>query len=755
MLQIEKEPGAVREWREPGRRSRQMRAIPAEMLRVLYARSDLRGAVRTLAHVGLLVAGATLVHVAVGHWWLPAALLLQGVFLVSLFAAMHECVHASAFRTRRLNDVVGWMAGLGILFDATYYRHFHFAHHRYTQDPARDPELLTAPPPRSRREYWWRMTAIPYWQARLASLWRLSRGRFDGLDFIGATARPEIVRSVRGTVLVLAALLAGSLALRSTALLWYWLLPLALGLPLLRLYLLTEHTGCSEDDDAFGNTRTTISTRVVRFLMWNLPYHAEHHLYPSIPFHQLPLAHRWLRGRLRVVSPGYVATNRALHRVLPLLALALLGAAVVSEAQVATPAPHDPYQGMEPSGRIPKVALPEDLPNPERWRYLPEGRIKPGNIFERFLVSTFVAPQFFFEQDVGAGGGLAFTDIDFRNERRREFLGAFLTYTTEGQQKYRLIWRRWLEHRDMPGGGVIVEERTHLDAFGGYEKSLTRRFFGLGPDTRERDETSYTDEFIDLGARVELAVPEPGGSWIATGGIRGEHHDLLKGRVSGRSTTDQTFKGQFDAGNHHDSLILSTGFRYDTRDSQHQPYRGWQLGVLVDAPVWQSNGDTGAVTTAFASAAFPVPPLFHGGGDDREENPPTDTIALGMFVQATAGDLPFYMRPSLGGTYTLRGYIQNRFTDNAAWHAVAEYRFAIIPRGFALTDTIRIERIGLAPFVEVGTVAESLRKLPDARVHASYGIGLRFALERTAVFRADVGFSDEGVNVSVGFGLPF
>jgi hypothetical protein len=52
-------------------------------------------------------------------------------------------------------------------------------------------------------------------------------------------------------------------------------------------------------------------------------------------------------------------------------------------------------------------------------------------------------------------------------------VGAFLSYTTEGQQKYRLIWRRWLLHRDLPTGGVIVEERNHLDGFGGYEKSLT------------------------------------------------------------------------------------------------------------------------------------------------------------------------------------------------------------------------------------------------------------------------------------------
>ena len=49
----------------------------------------------------------------------------------------------------------------------------------------------------------------------------------------------------------------------------------------------------------------------------------------------------------------------------------------------------------------------------------------------------------------------------------------------------------------------------------------------------------------------------------------------------------------------------------------------------------------------------------------------------------------------------------------------------------------------------------SLNALPAARVHTSYGIGLRFSLERTAVFRADLGFSREDVNVTVGFGLSF
>jgi hypothetical protein len=131
---------------------------------------------------------------------------------------------------------------------------------------------------------------------------------------------------------------------------------------------------------------------------------------------------------------------------------------------------------------------------------------------------------------------------------------------------------------------VIVEERSHIDAFGGYEKSLTRRFFGLGPDTRARDETSYLDEVSDLGVRGEFALPQAGGNWIATIGARGEYHNLGPGRVSGRPTTDEVFPELFAAGDNHGSFIVSAGLRYDTRDSQQLGIPGWRVRDAVSRP---------------------------------------------------------------------------------------------------------------------------------------------------------------------------
>jgi fatty acid desaturase len=50
--------------------------------------------------------------------------------------------------------------------------------------------------------------------------------------------------------------------------------------------------------------------------MWNMSYHAEHHLYPSIPFHRLPDAHRAIRDRLGVLQDGYARWHGQFIRTL-------------------------------------------------------------------------------------------------------------------------------------------------------------------------------------------------------------------------------------------------------------------------------------------------------------------------------------------------------------------------------------------------------------------------------------------------------
>jgi outer membrane protein assembly factor BamA len=148
-------------------------------------------------------------------------------------------------------------------------------------------------------------------------------------------------------------------------------------------------------------------------------------------------------------------------------------------------------------------------------------------------------------------------------------------------------------------------------------------------------------------------------------------------------------------------------------------------------------------------------PIFHDGGDAREENPPTDTLAFGLRNEYTSGKLPFFALPTLGGTEQHRGFIAGRFRGRASWLGAVEYRFWFLPRGLALTRSIRIERVGAALFYEAGAVSDRASALFGEKVQHTYGVSLRLSIDRTNPLRFDFGFSDEGMEFSLGYGLSF
>ncbi len=277
-------------------------------LGALMDRSDARGLAQLAGHAGALLLTGLAVALAAGSWWLLPALVVHGVVLVFLFAPLHESVHRTAFRSRRLNDAVAWVCGAILLLPPESFRAFHFAHHRFTQDPARDPELMT-PKPDTRRAWLWHVSGLPYWRERIATTLRHASGRV-GEPFIAPRLRGRVAREARLLLGAYAALATASIVAGSAVLLWLWILPVLLGQPFLRLYLLAEHTGCPLVPDMLKNSRTTLTTALVRRLAWNMPYHAEHHAVPALPFHALPAAHRYLEGRIAVQGDGYIAVNR-------------------------------------------------------------------------------------------------------------------------------------------------------------------------------------------------------------------------------------------------------------------------------------------------------------------------------------------------------------------------------------------------------------------------------------------------------------
>ncbi|HEV3181487.1 MAG TPA: fatty acid desaturase [Steroidobacteraceae bacterium] len=286
-----------------------------ETIRDLSQRSDARGARQLGTHVGLLTATGFLVWASRGHLWLTAALILHGIVLSFLFCALHECIHRTAFASRSLNDAVAWVCGALLILPPNYFRLFHFAHHRFTQNRARDPELAV-PAPATLAAYWWRVSGLPYWRERLQTTLRHAFTGRVTQPFIPPARAAEVVREARILWICYLGIAAASLYLQRADVLIYWIVPALLGQPFLRLFLLAEHSGCAFDDDMLANTRTTYTNAAVLLLTWRMPYHAEHHSFPSVPFHALASVNALLPAENRVTAPGYLALHRALLRQL-------------------------------------------------------------------------------------------------------------------------------------------------------------------------------------------------------------------------------------------------------------------------------------------------------------------------------------------------------------------------------------------------------------------------------------------------------
>ena len=280
-------------------------SLTVEQRRTLCAQSDRPALIHMGLHLGLVAALGIWIATGQPFWWL--VMLPQGILLVFLFTALHELIHRTAFASDRLNDAFAVLCGFIVLLPPHEFRYFHLAHHRFTHDPANDPELA-GPKPDTLWSYLKYLSGLPEIRWRIANLMRNAVVQSQA-TYVPLRARARVMREAR-LFLFGYLLLAGlSIVTVSALLVWVWLFPMLIAAPALRGYLLAEHARCPHVADMLANTRTTFTNRLMRWLAWNMPYHAEHHAYPAVPFHKLPEFHAICADHLKVTQDGYVPFN--------------------------------------------------------------------------------------------------------------------------------------------------------------------------------------------------------------------------------------------------------------------------------------------------------------------------------------------------------------------------------------------------------------------------------------------------------------
>ena len=240
-----------------------------------------------------------------GSLWIAAPFcILAGFGLHGLAIFMHEGAHGNLTRRPLLDRLLGFVCGLPAAVSCSNYNATHELHHRFENTPD-DPDNMTALFPSSPLRpivyYSWLLAGTPIYSVVLmaAGPWRAEGWR-------------EKLACILETILLLAFhgwLLSVWL---DGALFYAWLGALAAASLIANVRGLAEHTLLPQGRplNPFRATRSTVSNRVVSFFFNNQNYHLEHHLFPRVPWYNLPKLHELLsssyRSRGAAVCLGYL-----------------------------------------------------------------------------------------------------------------------------------------------------------------------------------------------------------------------------------------------------------------------------------------------------------------------------------------------------------------------------------------------------------------------------------------------------------------
>ena len=247
---------------------------------------------------GVLISAAALGIHFWGTWWAVLAFAIYGVIYGgSADSRWHESSHGTAFKTGWLNDALYEIASFMVMRESTLWRWSHTRHHSDTIIVGRDPEIA-APRPPSYFGILKGFFGIPQMKSYVKKVLRHACGFLyaDEKTYVPKDQWGKVVWTARVHVFIYAAVIASAIYFQT------WLPLVLIGLPslygcwLMPIYGLTQHTGLAENVlDHRLNCRTVKMNIINRFLYWNMNYHIEHHMFPMVPYHQLPKLHELMK----------------------------------------------------------------------------------------------------------------------------------------------------------------------------------------------------------------------------------------------------------------------------------------------------------------------------------------------------------------------------------------------------------------------------------------------------------------------------
>lgn len=317
--------------------------VDKRVMSSLMKTSDFRGFCQVIPQWGLFVATGAMAYLAfrnmhAANWTWSVPLLMAALFVhgtLSTFMGLggpgHELCHKTPFRSKMWNELFLGLYSFISWTDYVSFRPSHVKHHQMTVHDGYDGEVVLP-----QKLDWY---ALKFWLSQFTfdpyyvfSLIRKRAGEAFGGEAHWKTATdwmreivPESNASLRREHRNWARIqLLGHLALATLfAVTGHWFLIVVFNFGALycgwlgMLCAMPQHIGLSPNVPDFRLCcRTYTCSPLIGFLYWNMQYHVEHHMFPAVPFFNLPKLRGAIECDLPLAPHGLMATWQ---QILPIL----------------------------------------------------------------------------------------------------------------------------------------------------------------------------------------------------------------------------------------------------------------------------------------------------------------------------------------------------------------------------------------------------------------------------------------------------
>ena len=212
-----------------------------------------------------------------------------GISVHGMANLMHEGSHGNLFRNKKIDKWFSFVLVIPAFISASAYKVTHMFHHRYTRtedDPDEFKNVSSNKYLQSLAFYLWILIGTAVYLIHIP-LTALMRGRkYEKKEVVFEYSLLFVIYSI---VFLLAIKFQFV-----NELLHCWIIPLFVAVLFGNIRGWAEHA-MTEKGSELTITRTVTGNRLLSLLNINLNYHLEHHLYPTMPWYNLPKLHMLLQ----------------------------------------------------------------------------------------------------------------------------------------------------------------------------------------------------------------------------------------------------------------------------------------------------------------------------------------------------------------------------------------------------------------------------------------------------------------------------